>query len=169
MLNCRRPCGNNKFSCLSAIIVVSMISACGRVDDPTLRSKLDIQSPEPPPVKAFVAHSDTRNLLWGDLHVHTSLSYDSYGMGVRIMPDDAYRYFKGGTISHGAGYAVRAKRPIDFAAVTDHAEYLGAPRHLAGENAEYSPLPEILASGNPLKITWHWLHNMLTSKKRTAS
>ncbi|MCZ6502187.1 MAG: DUF3604 domain-containing protein [Gammaproteobacteria bacterium] len=155
---------NKELAGAFTLLAVLTLSACGRVEDPTLKSTLDLQNPEPPPVKAVVEHSDTRNLLWGDLHVHTSLSYDSYGMGVRIMPDDAYRYFKGGTISHGAGYAVRAKRAIDFAAVTDHAEYLGAPRHLAGEDAEYSPLPEILASGSPLKITWHWLHNMLTAK-----
>ena len=154
----------NPFSRLSAIIVIVMVSACVRVDDPTLSSALDLDNPEPPPTLETVEHKDTRNLLWGDLHVHTSLSYDSYGFGVRILPDDAYRYFKGGTISHGAGYAVRAKRPIDFAAVTDHAEFLGAPRYLAGENAEYNPLPEVLASGNPLKITWHWLYTAITTK-----
>jgi hypothetical protein len=103
-------------------------------------------------------------LLWGDLHVHTSLSYDAYGMGVRVMPDDAYHYFKGGTIAHGAGYAVRARRPIDFAALTDHAEYLGVPRHLAGENVGDSDLPGMLATGNPLIITWHWLYTMLTAR-----
>jgi hypothetical protein len=154
----------NPFSRLSASIVILTVSACGRVDDPTLSSTLDLHNPEPLPTLETVEHNDTRNLLWGDLHVHTSLSYDSYSFGVRILPDDAYRYFKGGTISHGAGYAVRAKRPIDFAAVTDHAEFLGAPRHLAGENAEYNPLPEVLASGSPLKITWHWLYTMLTAK-----
>ena len=146
------------------LLAVFTLSACERVEDPTLKSTLDLENPDPPPELDVVEHSETRSLLWGDLHVHTSLSYDAYGMGVRIMPEDAYRYFKGGTISHGAGYAVRAKRPIDFAAVTDHAEYLGAPRHLAGENAQFSKLPEVLASGNPVRITWHWLYNMLTSK-----
>lgn len=148
---------------LTLAFSITLMAACS-VDDPTLTSKLDLQNPEPPLVRDMVPPNQTRNLLWGDLHVHTSLSTDAYVMGVRIMPDDAYRYFKGGTISHGAGYAVRARRPIDFAAVTDHAEFLGAPRYLAGENAEYNPLPEILASGNPLRITWHWLYTMATSK-----
>jgi len=154
----------NSFSGLTAMGAFAALSACGPIDDPTRSSALDLSNPEPPPVLETVEHSETRNLLWGDLHVHTSLSYDAYGMGVRIMPDDAYRYFKGGTISHGAGYAVRAKRPIDFAAVTDHAEYLGAPRHLAGDKAEENSLPDVLATGSPIKITWHWLSTMLTAK-----
>jgi Protein of unknown function (DUF3604) len=152
------------FACTVALVAASVISGCGRVEDPTLRSSVDLNHPEPPPVIEPREYSETRNLLWGDLHVHTSLSYDAYGMGVRVMPDDAYRYFKGGTIPHGAGYAVRARRPIDFAALTDHAEYLGVPRYLAGDNAQDSVLPEVLASGSPLKMTWHWLYTMLTAK-----
>lgn len=146
------------------ILVALSLSACGRIEDPTLTPSLDKNDATPPPAKHPAVYNDQRNLLWGDLHVHTSLSYDSYGMGVRIMPDDAYRYFKGGTISHGAGYTVRARRPIDFAAVTDHAEFLGAPRHLAGDSVAENHLPEILASGNPVKITLHWLYSMLTNK-----
>lgn len=152
------------FACTVALVATSVISGCGRLEDPTLRSSVDLNRPEPPPVIEPREYSETRNLLWGDLHVHTSLSYDAYGMGVRVMPDDAYRYFKGGTIPHGAGYAVRARRPIDFAALTDHAEYLGVPRYLAGDNAQDSVLPEVLASGSPLKMTWHWLYTMLTAK-----
>ena len=143
---------------------ILLLAACGRVDDPTLVSTYDLDNPDPLPVVEEVVYNENRNLLWGDMHVHTSLSYDAYAMGVRVLPDDAYHFFKGGTISHGAGYAVRAKRPLDFAAVTDHAEFLGAPRHLAGENPDYNPLPDILATGSPLKISWHWLYTMLTSK-----
>lgn len=72
-----------------ALIALVVLTACGRIDDPTFTSNLDLQNPEPPPKREIVAYSDTRNLLWGDLHVHTSLSYDAYGMGVRIMPEDA--------------------------------------------------------------------------------
>jgi hypothetical protein len=146
------------------LIITLFLSGCTRIDDPTLQSTLDTKTPGPSIEKAKVEYNENRNLLWGDLHVHTSLSYDAYSMGVRVMPDDAYRYFKGDAISHGAGYTVRARRPIDFAAVTDHAEYLGAPRFLAGDKAEENLLPQILATGNALKITWHWIYTMLTAK-----
>ena len=146
-----------------------ILSACGRIEDPTLNPQKQPPLSQPAPAIAPVQYSDQRNLLWGDLHVHTSLSYDAYGMGVRILPDDAYSYFKGATIPHGAGYTVRAKRPINFAAVTDHAEYLGVPRHLAGDNAEENPLPSVLATGSPLRITFHWLYSMLTNKNENPA
>ena len=145
-----------------AVAALSLLSCS--VDDPTLQGVPGLSLDDPLPSKELLGYSATRNLLWGDLHIHTSLSYDAYAMGVRVLPDDAYRYMKGGVISHGAGYLVQAKRPLDFAAVTDHAEYLGAPRHLAGANADDNPLPEVLRSGSPLQITWNWLYTMVTAK-----
>src|SRR5574339_532287 len=67
-----------------------------------------------------------RNAYFGDLHVHTKLSFDAYIFNVRATPDDAYRYAKGESIHHAAGYDVRlTDAPLDFLAVTDHSEYLG--------------------------------------------
>jgi|CXWL01.1.fsa_nt_gi hypothetical protein len=70
--------------------------------------------------------ADRRVALFGDVHVHTQLSFDSYIFGIRRTPDDAYRYALGETIRHASGYDIALKGgPLDFYAVTDHAEYLG--------------------------------------------
>lgn len=66
-----------------------------------------------------------RKLLFGETHVHTVLSFDAYIFGNRNGPDDAYRYAKGETLQHPAGFNMRLRQPLDFQAVTDHAIYLG--------------------------------------------
>ena len=38
---------------------------------------------------------ENRQVLFGETHLHTLLSFDSYIFGNRNTPDDAYRYAKG--------------------------------------------------------------------------
>jgi len=71
-----------------------------------------------------------RKPLFGDLHVHTSYSFDSYTSGQRNDPWGAYRYAKGQPIplpgtDDEQSVTARIRRPLDFLGVTDHAEYLG--------------------------------------------
>jgi hypothetical protein len=63
-------------------------------------------------------------LYWGDLHLHTALSADTYTLGGRLLPDSAYRFAMGETVKADNGMDVRIRYPLDFLAVTDHAEYL---------------------------------------------
>ena len=66
-------------------------------------------------------------LLWGDTHVHSNLSNDAYLLGNKSAdPDTAYRFAKGEPVIHPYHRArVRLQTPLDFLAVTDHAEFLG--------------------------------------------
>jgi hypothetical protein len=66
-----------------------------------------------------------RQPYFGDLHVHTFYSFDAFIFGTRATPDDAYRFARGESITHPAGFEMRLNRPLDFYAVTDHAAFLG--------------------------------------------
>ncbi len=92
--------------------------------------------------ESAVPKNPNRNLYWGDLHVHTTLSFDAYIGGNRATPNDAYRFAKGETISV-LEQEVKIDRPLDFAAITDHAEFLGELYSIhtpeaAGHNAAFA-------------------------------
>jgi len=75
------------------------------------------------------------NLYWGDTHLHTRNSADSYLVGNETLsPEDAFRYALGQTVAAHNGMHVRLRRPLDFLAVTDHAEYLGVFARLKRED-----------------------------------
>jgi hypothetical protein len=66
-----------------------------------------------------------RNAYFGDLHVHTTLSFDASAFGTTASPADAYRYAQGEAIKHPGGLEVQLAQPLDFYAVTDHGVLLG--------------------------------------------
>lgn len=66
-----------------------------------------------------------KSIFWGDLHTHTAYSMDAYVLNTQTTPEDAYRFAQGGPITLPDGSIHRLQRPLDFAAVTDHAEYFG--------------------------------------------
>ncbi len=73
-----------------------------------------------------------RQLLWGDTHLHTAYSSDAYtNNNLTGDPDTAYRYAQGLPVVHPYHKArVQIATPLDFLAVTDHAEFLGEIRNI---------------------------------------
>ena len=69
-----------------------------------------------------------RKALFGELHLHSSYSFDAYAQGTRNDPEAAFDFARGHPItlvSGGRSETLQLSRPLDFAAVTDHAEFLG--------------------------------------------
>ena len=101
-------------------------------------------------------YNPERNAYFGDLHVHTMLSFDAYIFNVRATPDDAYAFAKGQAIGHANGMNIRLSGgPLDFTAVTDHSEYMGSMRDANNPNhpLHKHPLVADLFSPDPAKIT----------------
>lgn len=74
----------------------------------------------------FVGKQRPNQVLWGDTHLHTSLSADANLIGnIGLSPVEAYRFARGETITTNSGQRARLGRPLDFLVVSDHAEFLG--------------------------------------------
>ena len=158
-------------STLFAFVVLTL-TACGKVADPALEFSIEelapLQQPEARPRDA------NRQVFFGDLHIHSSYSFDAYTMGVRSYPEDAYTFAKGGEIRHGVGYPISIDRPLDFAAVSDHAEYLGVARRKAeladaGKRGEAYDA-ELLAAlkGYPFQYFWRLMREGMRSSSAEA-
>ncbi len=111
----------------SAVLLVPLLAlapACNEPEQPR-EPKVFVDEREP-----CSDHNPLRNLYFGDLHVHTSYSFDAYINAVRVDPFAAYEFALGQPVelpdASGLGtHTHQLERPLDFAAVTDHGEYLG--------------------------------------------
>ncbi len=123
--------------------------------DPSLEPAFDSMAARPMADLPRIPRDPERRAFFGDLHIHTALSPDAYVFGVRAMPSDAYRFAKGVTIEHGAGYPIQISRPLDFAAVTDHSEFLGTTRALGEQTSLHRrSLRDRLQNDSKLGLTW---------------
>jgi hypothetical protein len=94
------------------------------------------------------------NVYFGEQHMHTVNSPDAFAMGTRNTPDDAYRFCKGEEIKVvTTGEMVKKKTPYDWAALTDHAEYMGImPMLLKKDNPlAKTEIGKLIATGDPKK------------------
>lgn len=121
------------FPGVSALLALLFLAACGSSSNPAAPGTpggLDLQGECGPLVPG------RKQALYGDLHVHTSDSFDTYFFNSINDPRDAIRFAKGEPAGYPAGdtdpnTAVtfeQLERPLDFVAITDHAEFLGAFR-----------------------------------------
>ena len=91
----------------------------------------------------YAARNFPNELLWGDSHLHTGISFDAGTAGCMLMPDDAYRFAKGEEVQSSYGIPVRLSRPLDWLAVTDHTDNMGFIMDLIAGKADIGPRPAV--------------------------
>ena len=96
-----------------------MLTGCA---DPDNVPETHISPPPTPAPTVNVERYPLRTALFGDLHVHTSWSADAYAGANRLGPNTAYRFAKGEKIELLTGDEAQLPTPLDFVALTDHAE-----------------------------------------------
>ncbi len=73
----------------------------------------------------YVGRAYPDQVLFGDLHFHTNLSFDAGLIGTTLDVDAGYRFARGEKVISNTGLPVQLIRPLDFLAITDHAELIG--------------------------------------------
>ncbi len=139
-------------ACALAFVLGLTTAACdssGRDDREGVRPGNEAPSSAAPPngaaaKSAAVPRDPLKQAYYGDLHVHTGWSLDAFAFGVRATPRDAYRFARGGEIDHASGVKTKlAGPPLDFMAVTEHANYLGVASQAIAPDGEARGIPLI--------------------------
>ncbi len=85
-------------------------------------TRVELPPQQPYESKPF---DELKNVYWGDVHVHTVASLDAVLFGTTLTVEDAYRFAKGAQLRSSGGELMQLARPLDFVAITDHAESFG--------------------------------------------
>jgi opacity protein-like surface antigen len=91
------------------------------------------------------------NAYFGNLHIHTSWSFDGFTNGSKTTPTDAYAWAQGRTITGSGGPDMQIRTPLDFYMVADHAEYMGIFNQMTNPDSPLSkiPLAKFVTSPDP--------------------
>ncbi len=103
-----------------AVVFTAALLGCS---DPDVVPETHVSTPPPPQASGGkVERYPLKTALYGDLHVHTSWSADAYAGGNRLGPNTAYRFARGEQVELQNGLVAQLDTPLDFVALTDHAE-----------------------------------------------
>ena len=104
-------------------VILTTLLMLGGCTDPDEIPETHISTPPAPQASgAPVQRIPHKQALYGDLHVHTSWSADAYAGGNRLGPNTAYRFARGELVTLQNGLEAKLDTPLDFVALTDHAE-----------------------------------------------
>lgn len=120
--------------------------------------------------EAAVPENPLRDAYFGETHIHTSFSLDAYIGGARLTPFDAYRFAKGQDVSINSKIH-NIKKPLDFAAVTDHAEFIGEmySAQIEGSPGHYQAALAELRGLNNVDEQRKWFVTYVVKNNRSAN
>ncbi|MFK7881482.1 DUF3604 domain-containing protein [Roseobacter sp.] len=120
---------------------------------------------------AWAEPNPLRNAYFGETHMHTAFSLDAYIGGARLMPADAYGFAKGNAVTLPDGTVMQHKRPLDFAAMSDHAEYIGEMYSTMFDDAPGHDNPDLeeLRTMTDIDDRQQWFFKYVISSNRSAT
>lgn len=130
---------------LASSTLVTMFAGAAACTAPARDEKAAVPAPATPAVQtleqleAAVPENPLKEAYFGETHVHTSYSLDAYIGGARLTPDEAYKFAQGKDVTI-LGQTHNIQKPLDWTAVSDHAEFIGemystqVPGAMGGDN-----------------------------------
>ena len=111
----------------------------------------DFEPGEPKPYNAL------KNVYWGELHVHTVESFDAVLFGVSRTIEEAYRFSRGEPLRSDGGELMQISRPLDFVAITDHAESFGTRRRCDDDGLSFTEMYTCWLVSTPNVLTFTFI------------
>lgn len=155
-----------------AALSVLTLNACQGTDDELVSEQANpaanVTPSEQPDGAECLGSSVRKQAFFGDLHIHTKLSFDAYFFNSINGPREAYQFAKGENAFLPSGEdpdtpmrQINIGRPLDFAAVTEHAEQLGTFSNIcelqgnvpAGTNPACNTLGQVIRDNVSVFIT----------------
>ena len=115
-INTKKPLVSRKTMVVTALWCWTMMAVA---EAPSVETGKTSYSP-------YASQSFPTNVYWGDTHVHTNLSLDTFRWGNNTYTaEQAYRFARGEPITMRNGMVAKLRRPLDFLVIADHAEGMG--------------------------------------------
>ena len=121
-------------------------------------------------LEAAVPDNPLKEAYFGETHVHTSYSLDGYIGGARLTPDDAYQFAQGKeVVVNGQKHSIG--RPLDWVAVSDHAEFIGEmySTQVPGAKGGDNPMLEELRNLKSVDEQRAWFLKYVVENNRGAN
>jgi len=96
-----------------------------------------------PSYSPYAGRGFPTRVYWGDTHVHTDNSLDARGFGVRLGPEEAYRFARGEEVTTSNGMRFQLSRPLDWLVVSDHSDGMGAMKEIITGNPNLLKDPQV--------------------------
>ncbi len=159
--------------------VVACLAGCSRATGPskdaaTATAPAIAATSAPTPtveqLEAAVAENPLKDAYFGETHVHTSYSLDAYIGGARITPDEAYKFAQGADVVVN-GQKHNIGRPLDWVAVSDHAEFIGEmySTQVPGAKGGDNPMLEELRNLKSVDEQRAWFLKYVVENNRGAN